>query len=157
MSNVIFAVAKIMGGDDFGKLYGYRMAIIDKKLEHTRIVDISVEKLYHKMELGEVQVGNLGCEHGRIVGTQGEIERLPSIDKQGNFLKDNNATILYKVRDRGFVLLDWKGINSYFDLQKILQMLNARTISGLTNGKLVSRNGLYFISAIRGSFYEINV
>lgn len=155
MSEDMYAIAKIMNGKAFDNIYGYRIAVVDIRVKKSKIIDVSIAKLSDLLDTDEIKVSNLAHEGNRIVGTQGDLDSLPSIDRHGNFLSDNNATILYKVRDRGFVLIDWKGNVSYFDLQKMLYILNEKVISGLTNGKIVYRNGLHFISAIRGSFVEV--
>ena len=81
---------------------------------------------------------------------------LPSIDTSGALLSENIYTIICEVRNKGFMLINWKGTDlKYLALKDLLESLKSRRIQGLSNGRVIHKNGLEYIGAASGWFYKI--
>lgn len=156
MSNVMVAIAKVMHGEGNKVLYGYRMANIDRSTGKSTIQDLSCEVLMDILRLNKRVITNMSFDGHRLIGTQGEINMLPSIDTSGTLIGDNIATIVCEVRNQGFMVITWRGTDlKYLTLKDLLASLRSKTIQGLSNGRVIHKNGLEYVSAASGWFDSI--
>lgn len=98
---------------------------------------------------GAVKVENIKVEDGKLVGTNGSIDRYPRIDASGNLMNKPSMVIFNQIGDVGYTVCDYAG--------RIKMMSTADAVEyarkfDIANGKLVSRDNIDFISSITGKY-----
>lgn len=154
----ILAIAVII--DDKNSIIGYRLLNTDGQQAECK--NIPKAALINALEKGNITVENLAVVSGEyskenlmIVGTQGSIDRLPSVklsgELVGNKAKKSPLTIVNKLEDVGYTVADYKGAIKFMRVDEVVAYSKE---FGITNGKVVTRNGVEFISAINGAYKE---
>lgn len=139
----IIAIASII---DRGNTIGFRL--LDKETQVVK--DVPTNSIMSVLSKKSTSIENLKIESGRIVGINGAIDRLPKI-QNGQLIGKSSLIVLYQLGNEGYQVSDYKG-----------QIINLRTNdvikyavnNGISNGKIVEKEGKKFVSAIEGS-YEI--
>lgn len=149
--SMILAVAQIVKGD---KPIGYRLANLSSENDNIEIKDVPMGSLQVAMA-NHMNIENLVIACGQIVGTQGSIERLPKISLNGQLVKNNSLLIAYEIGDVGYRVVRWEGTSAKLRTEDIIKLVNEKKIDGVSNAKIVERDGLQFISAINGEFKSV--
>ena len=141
-------VSRILEGKD---LIGY--AIYNTEDEKTMLVPVA--NASQVIRSGKVRVLNATTdERGRLIGTNGSLDRLPSIDRQFRLLTKSIITILNEVVDRdgellGYDVLDFKGTKGRYRTNDVITLIKR---GGISNGKLVDKGNSIYISCITGTY-----
>lgn len=153
----VIAIAQIV--DNRESLIGFRLLNTDGKSGQYK--DIPLQALISALTSHSIQVDNLSAINGQIAGTQGSIERLPKIQRtQSGYIllsakeNKNPLTIINKLGDEGYTVANYLGA--------IKPMRTDETVAysktyGISNGKVVTKNGIEFISAINGAYDEVEL
>ncbi|MEM4386043.1 MAG: hypothetical protein QXD03_05815, partial [Candidatus Anstonellales archaeon] len=130
---------------------GFRVFdVVDNKYK-----DVAYKALLGAMQKNLIQIGNLGLVDGKIVGTNGSIDRYSKIDIQGKLVSKNAPlVIINQIGDVGYTVVDYKG---NVKKVKIADVVNYAKQYGIANGKVVMREGVDFISSINGSYEVISI
>lgn len=158
----IFMVSRV--GNKNGKVVGF--GLLDTETKDFRLVPR--DELYNKLLEVKLntqkyyydyfRVENLKVDKLQLKGTNGSLERYPLIDITGNLLGNASVTILGEILDGdkviGYTISDYKGkmINVRYN-----NFLNYAKENGITNGKIVNKNGTNFISAIEGGYIKSDI
>lgn len=140
----IIAIANISNGVN---TIGFRLLDTDTK----EIKDVPIDSILHVLSSGTVQIDNLGVSGGKVIGTNGSIDRLTKIVK-GRVVGNAPLVIINQIGDQGYTVTDFKGC--------ILTLRNEDVIKyskqqGIANGKVVEKDGKQFISSINGEYKKI--
>jgi len=131
---------------------GFRILDFDTK----KFMNIPYNNAAQVIQSGQADIIGLGIQRGKLVGTNGKLDRYPKLI--GDKLKDNNNIIILKqVGDEGYTVSDWQGnIRSYRN-KDLITLVTERGMQ-LANGKVVKRDdGTEFISAISGEYERIEL
>lgn len=128
-------------------IIGFR--ILD--FETTKCMDIPYNNAMQVIQSKQANIIGLEIERGKIVGSNGKLERYPKI-VAGELNGNNHIIILKQVGDEGYTVSDWQGnIRSYRN-KDLITLVEDRGMQ-ISNGKVVSKeDGTKFISAIAGSY-----
>lgn len=141
----IFVIAVIK---ERGKDIGYRV------LEDTSgdMKEVSAANMYALLERGQVKLANVGLIDGKLTGTNGSLSRYPVINRNGKLMGTASPLIvLNAIGDKGFRVCDYKGSIAKYVTANVVEYSKRKT-GGIANGKVVSKNGVEFISSIEGSY-----
>ena len=134
---------------------GYRVLI------NGAIKNVPQDSLIDAMKKSDLIV-NAKVENGKIIGTQGSMDRYPIITPYNSILR-GGITILkkYRLMDRdkkviqhAFEIMDCKGRTEICTADVIVQYTEENWIS---NGKIVNSRDRKFISAINGEYSHEDV
>lgn len=137
----ILAIANICNGKN---TIGFRL--IDS--ESLQIKDVPVENLKAILISGNVQVGNLKVEYGKVTGSNGDIERLPKL-VNGRLVGKSPLIIVAQLGDQGYTVSDYTGNIINMDNSYVIEYAKR---NGISNGKVVEKDGVEFISSINGQY-----
>lgn len=104
---------------------------------------------------GKVQVLNAEVKDRCLVGTNGSLDRLPTVDRQGRLTSKSIITIFNEVVDTkdvilGYDILDFKGAKARHLTADVIKLIR---MGGISNGKLVEKDGTApYISSIVGAY-----
>lgn len=121
--------------------------ILDSDTEKT--IDVLDNQIITVLKSG-TKITNLQLKNNRLSGSNGDIKRYAKI-VNGSLQGNSPVVILNQIGSQGYTVSDHQG--------KILKLSNIDIINyasknGIANGKLSSRDGAQFISAISG-YYDI--
>lgn len=144
----IIAIGKIVRDN---KTIGYRLLNTDGRTGQVK--DIPTESILAAVVGSGLAIDNIAVVGGELVGTQGSLDRLPDI-QLGSAQGANKLgalTILNKLGDVGYTVTNNTG--------KIVSMRTDECVeyskkNGISNGKVVTKDGIDFISAINGVYRE---
>lgn len=150
MSGKVIVVARV-GTED--KMIGYR--IMD--MFTGGIKDVPIKSMINVLKGNPDLVVNAKLVVPSIIGTNGDLRRYPMVypgevySELNKFIK-KPVTIVYKIEDVGFRLADCYG--------RVINRSKADTIKiaesfGITNGKVVNKDGKKYVSAINGEYTTI--
>lgn len=140
----IFAIANIMDGK---QTIGFRLLDVDSR----QVKDVPYSSVRDVLLKGKAYIENLNYKHGKVVGRNGSIDRLPKI-VNGKLKGKSPLIILARIEDEGYLVANYKGKISKVNVDDAIKYAK---IHGIANGKLVNRDGKEFISAIEGEYDEL--
>lgn len=127
-------------------IMGYRL--LNKKTKC--IEELRVDDLIIRM-MGGMTIENLGLSEHKIVGTNGAVSRLAQVDMDG--IKGKSPLIVVnQLGDKGYTVSDYKGYIIKMSTENALKYAKE---NGIANGKIVTKDGKSFISAINGTYDKI--
>lgn len=130
----LIAVANISDGK---KTIGIR--ILD--LYNNAVKDVPIDNLIEVLDSGIVRVENIGLKEGRLICTNGSIDRLPKVINR-SLVGNSPIIIIDKAGNKGYRVCDYTGeIKIIWDKEAIEFALER----GISNGKI-----------LEGSIYPIN-
>lgn len=121
------------------------------------VKDVPTQALYNVVKAQPELVTNVEAGVGSVIGTNGDLRRYPMVRVGEQYSSMNilklPLTVLAKIDNVGFRFCDCYG--------RILERSNDKFIGmakqyGLTNGKIVSKDGNVYVSAIHGEYLTIN-
>lgn len=137
---------------DKKSILGYRM--LDTNTNQT--ADVPVAGLINALQLKKANVENISLEGGKIVGTNGAIDRYAKCKADGTLLKSDKSPliILNRIGSEGFTVCDYTG--------KVVKLRDKDVITyaktrGIANGKIVEADGIEFVSSIIGNYPVIEL
>lgn len=155
IKELVVAIARL--GNVNKDCIGYRIARVSSLNDSVDIKDVP-EKVLKQVIANGMNIENLAVTGNQVVSTQGSIERLPFITLQGMMLeKNNNLTIAYEIGDVGYRVIGYDGKQWRVRTDELLENINNGRFTGLSNGKVVNRDGMQFVSAINGSFKTLEL
>ena len=117
-----------------------------------KINDVSDAKVKGVLKLG-MKIKNVELERDALKWSNGDIKRYPKISN--NALEGQSPVIIVnQLGDQGYTVCDYTG--------KMLKLISKDVINyaqknGIANGKVSSRDGVQFISAISGYYDYVNI
>ena len=140
-------IATLYNGD---KHVGYR--ILDSDASKT--IDVLTEQVLQVIKQGQL-IRNLEIVDNKLKGSNGDISRYAKIS---NGVLSNNSlaplVVLAQIGETGYVISDHNGKIIKAKNNDVLQYAKK---NGIANGKISSRDGQEFISAIYGTYEKIRV
>lgn len=165
----IIAIGNIIGRKD---TEGIRILNVDNR----QVMDVPTHSIKEAIINGKATIENIGLSEGKLVGTNGSIDRLPKI-QNGNLIGKSPLIILNQLSDGGYIVSDYKGTiikmtkDNVIDYAKVHGISNGKLcnrenigfisaaeyakVHGIDNGKLYNKENIEYISAISGSFSVI--
>jgi len=110
--------------------------------------------IIHALSSGAAKIQNVKVENGKVVGTNGSLERYPRIGLNGKLKNKPSMIILNQIGNVGYTVCDYKGVIKKFPTQEVVEYAKKYDIA---NGKLVSRDNVEFISSITGGYEVVDV
>lgn len=151
LDSMKFIIAELYKGDRKTSI-GYRLADVRVDADKAEIKDVPTGGVVGAMQRGMV-FENVALVGGKIVGIQGSIERLPKlVYGETKPFENNNMTIVNKMGDVGYKVMDFAGRIKKYRTEDAIALIDNGVFQDLTNGKIVERDGLKFISAINGEY-----
>ena len=151
LDSMKFIIAELYKGDKKTSI-GYRLADVRVDADKAEIKDVPTSGVIGAMQRG-MSFENVALVGGKIVGIQGSIERLPKLVYGENKpFENNNMTIVNKMGDVGYKVMDFAGRIKKYRTEDAIALIDNGVFQDLTNGKIVERDGLKFISAINGEY-----
>ena len=145
----IFAIAKIVNGNN---TIGLRIADVEaKKIQYRDVPMASIKKV---LECGGATIENVGILDGDVVGTNGSLERLSSVDLNGKLIGRAPLVIINKIGDAGYTIIDYKGTVKKARNEDVVAYAKQ---FGIANGKVVVKDSIEFISSINGEYDVLEV
>ena len=132
-----------------GAIIGYRILDTD----NNSILNVPTNSLISNLSSRAATIENMKFEDGRLIGTNGALERYPKCDMHDNSFDKGGSPIIIinRLGDVGFTISDYKGNIKKVKTQDVI---NYAEKVGIANGKIVTFENTKFISAISGN-YEI--
>lgn len=151
LDSMKFIIAELYKGDKKTSI-GYRLADVRVNADKAEIKDVPTSGVIGAMQRG-MSFENVALVGGKIVGIQGSIERLPKlVYGETKPFENNNMTIVNKMGDVGYKVMDFAGRIKKYRTEDAIALIDNGVFQDLTNGKIVERDGLKFISAINGEY-----
>lgn len=156
---LLLAIAKITNNLSTKDVIGYRLAHIDSNIAKVDIKDVPIASIKDALYRKAIKLENMALVGTELVGTQGSLDRLPLIMLNGSIvdLTTNRLTIIYEIGDVGYRVIAWNGADKKLRTDEIIELIKNSTYTGLSNAKIVDRDGLEFISAINGEFKRVEI
>lgn len=137
-----------------GKIVDESDVVYNLIAEDYSAVVLSAKDLAKKIAAKEVEVTNLGIEGGKLVATNGAMEKYPLLDLVTNQYVTKPAAVILnrvEVNDKllGYTVLCADGIIRELVLSKALELYKTVTIA---NGKIRHTNDGDIISSIKGNY-----
>lgn len=125
------------------QILGYRLL----DFEDGQVKDVPAKALIDTMKNG-FKVENIEIQGNKIVGTNGTIDRYPLIIN-GIPYKKSPLIVLKEMNNGDYMVCDFKG-----EIVRMRQedVIKYAEVEGISNGKVVERDGTKFISAINGEY-----
>lgn len=129
-------------------IIGYRLFDADSK--DKKYMDIPVNNVKEVLESGKATIENLSIQEGNLVGANGSIERYPRLNKDGILLNEVSPLIIInQIGEVGYTVVDYKGAVKKARLADVVKYAKEY---GISNGKVVMRDNIEFISSISGTY-----
>lgn len=156
---LFIAIARITNNFSTKSVIGYRLAQVDSELAKVEIKDVPTDSVKSAIMNKVIKIENIALVSGEVTGIQGSLERLPLIMLNGGLVdsESNRLTIAYEIGDAGYRVVAWNGVDKKLRTEEIIGLVNNNIYAGLSNGKIVDRDGMQFISAINGEFKHIAI
>lgn len=134
-------------------IIGHR--ILDVESKENKYMDVSVSNIKEVISTGKATIENLGIQDGKLVGTNGIVDRYPKLTIKGvPMQKVSPLTIIDQIEDVGYKVVDYKG---EIKLARVSDVVRYAKEYGISNGKVVMRDNLEFISSIAGNYNVIAI
>ena len=114
--------------------------------------EVPLHNLKHLICKGVV-IDNLGVRDGKLVGTNGSLDRYPKIVGE-KLMGKSPLIVLNKVGDIGYDVVDWKGHVGRYRESDVVRYSEK---NGIANGKIVEKDGTKFISSIVGEYRSVEL
>lgn len=137
----LIGIANISDGRD---TIGIRVLDVDTK----QVQDVPVSSLISILKSGTAMINNLGIDNGKLVGTNGAIYRLPKI-VDGKLVGKSPMVVINQIGDTGYTVANYAGV--VVKVGRLRAIEYAKT-EGISNGKIVNKEGKEFISSIIGGY-----
>lgn len=145
---MLYCIAVIVDGT--GKELGFRL--LDTKLIGAKGVEktknFSTNVILAKLKEEPDSIANLGIRDGKVIGTNGVLDRYTKISQDNQSVSEPRMVVLFRT-DSGFIVTDGFGNVTSVSDKGVLE-LNKK--AAVANGKLVSKDGKEFISSIVGEY-----
>ena len=141
----LIAIARIVENDN---LIG--LVMLDK--DTNEVKGVTEQSIVLALMGNKVSIENIGLNSGRLIGTNGSIDRLPCVDKHMKLVGKSPLVILNTIDDLGYTVSDYKG--TVINLQTSNAIAYAKQ-NGISNGKIVTKDNKEFISSINGTYDNI--
>ena len=149
MNLQIIGVIKDSGGNNIG----YRIFDTDRKVYK----DVPIENIKKVLNEGRVQIKGIGVKHGKIVGTNGSIDRYPTIIN-GNIYGKSPLVIVEQLMGGdtviGYTVVDWKGKMLKATLDDVIKYAKHH---GISNGAVKNLGHKDIISSIYGEYDKVAI
>ena len=139
----LMAIANITNGQD---TIGLR--ILDT--ENKQVRDVPIDNITEVLNSKSVKVDNLDIKDGKIIGSNGSIDRLPKIVNE-QILGKSPLIIISQLEDDKYRVSDFKGMLADFRTEEVIKYAQEH---GISNGKIVSKDGTEFVSSITGTYFR---
>ena len=127
---------------------GYRLFDVESK--EKKYIDAPEKSVKEVLSSGKATIENLGLQDGELVGTNGIIERYPKLNRQGMLITSNSPlTIVNQLGNAGYTVVDHMGTVKKVRVADVVKYAKQH---GISNGKVVSRDNIEFISSITGNY-----
>lgn len=151
--NKIMAISTVISDAVSQQVIGYKLASIYSDNDTVNTRNILTDNIISTLSKGIATIDNMAYVDGKLVGTQGSLDRLPKFVMATNELvANNNVTIAYKIGDEGYRILDYMGRSRKIATNDLIQLIKSGKIENITNGKIVEKDGFEFVSAISGEY-----
>lgn len=138
--------------DAGGNRIGIRMLDVSD-FRSVRVMDVKIESAIRAVESGAAIIQNLAIEDGKLVGTNGSMDRYAVVE-DGRLKGKSPMIVINRVGDIGFTVSDYIGTVRKFRAADVIEYAKKED-GGIANGKLVVReDGAEIISSIVGSYEE---
>ena len=137
----LIAIANISNGKN---TLGFRLLDIDIK----QIKDVPLENIKDVLKHNQIQIDNLTIKDGEVIGYNGSIERLPKLIN-GQLVGKSPLIVIDQLGNTGYTVSDFKG---HILNIKTKDVVDYAKVQGISNGKVVNKDGTEFISAIDGQY-----
>lgn len=142
MNIVMIAVHK-----NGNKIVGFRLLDTDEG----KIQDVPSNNVKAVLESNKVTIENLKIDCDRVVGSNGALQRYPSI-VNGQLYGKSPLIILFELVNNCYRVTNYMGEIVDIEEQEAIRYANTE---GIANGKIVSNdNGEYHISSINGTYKQ---
>jgi len=129
---------------------GFRIYDSDEKIYK----DVPYNAVVEVIKGGTATIEGLRLERGKLKGSNGSINRYPSISNRKLF-KNNSIIVIKELGDIGYNICNWEGKEANLRNEDIIKVSEKM---GIANGKVVHRDdGAVFISAINGNYDRVEV
>ena len=149
--------------DANGKLQGFRLFDLKYANKNTKpdpnantYMDVPTSQAISAIRAGKVSVEGLTFDStGKPSGTNGSLDRYPIVSAANNDkAKTNNPVIIVAtIDDIGYIVVNKMGKVLYAPSSTVVAQAEK---VGIANGKVVDKNGTKFISAINGTYMNID-
>lgn len=149
--------------DEHGKLIGYRLINIDKPKNpdttDREYAEGTIDKVAAVLKANPGLIANAIEKQGDVIGTNGSLDRYVAIHK-GKIIvpkgKKAPLIIMNKLVDETGNLLGYNLVDGVGHIAKVSvdDAVKYAELFGICNGKVVSKDGLTFISSISGTYPE---
>ena len=137
------------------KKIGLRIFDVDNKT----FMDIPIDNIKQVLMSGKAEIGNLGIVNGELVSINGIFERYPKLTENKKLLSKTGKSplvIINQLEDKGYTVVDYNGVVKLASTADVVRYAKENSIS---NGKVVVKDNVEFISSIAGSYpvEQINI
>ena len=119
--------------------------------ESGQVIDQPYTNVVSALKLG-TQIIGLGLNNGSVIGTNGSLDRYPALISDR--LINNGIVILNSIDDYGYRICNFKGTTMEITSAKLVSYANKM---GISNGKLVTKDNKQYISAINGTYINVEL
>lgn len=130
--------------DNNSNILGMRVLDTDT----SQVKDIAVDSIKKVLYDGKVKINGLCIRDGELIGSNGSLDRYPKIIN-GQLVGKSPLIILNQLEDVGYTISDFNGRIASVATSDVVKYAS---LHGIANGKVVSKEGKEFISAIVGSY-----
>lgn len=142
-----YVIAQIIAG---GKVVGYKIYDAESK-KTVMSPTANLIKTIGMMKPEEFK--NVGLVNGKLVGTNGKLDRYAKIDLNNNLLEPKApVVVLHKLGEVGYELVDYNGKTTKVS---VAQAVEYASTLGIANGKLVTQDNVERISSITDSYETV--
>lgn len=142
----------VIGSTSTEKELGFR--ILDTST--WRIADYKADEIYSGLSNGRLSISNLETKaFGRLQGSNGSLSRYPHIGVDAKPIYNGNVlTIIGELGDVGYIVTGFDG-----SIKRVIknQVIAYCKKFGVSNGKVITRNGESYISPIKGNYIRYPV
>lgn len=139
-----------------------RLLGLDEKLDinkmPTETIDVTPQQLYTAMKNMQIDIVNAHIKHGKLSGYGAQLSRYANIDTHGNLIGKSPLVVIGQLKSEGslvgYLVSDYNGKVAKASIADTLQYSNN---NGIANGKVVTRDGKEYISAIVDSYETIEL
>ena len=129
-------------------IIGFR--IFDTKDKDGKFMDVPLDNVKQVINSGAAEIVNLGVIKGEVVGTNGVLERYPKITPTGRLIGNMSPlVVINQLGDAGYTVVDYKGKVKKATTKDVVEYAKKH---GISNGKVVAKDNIEFISSIVGSY-----
>lgn len=112
---------------------------------------VSYASMVDVLKKGKTKVLNVELKEGKVVGTNGSLDRYTAIDMNNKVLNGKTPVVIVKQVGCYYTVTDYVG--------ELQELSNGPTVvlarkNGIANGKVITHGRTQYISAIKGT-YEI--